>query len=346
MTQPCDPHVVLYDLGSASLDLIAVLCAADFFVTISEPDPSDAARMAEILARRLPDLHVPVSTTIDGPCDIFLCLLEQAAVGPVGALIVLLDGPTALACAPDPGSSVAIDLLDPRFVEISFGTAPQATQARALRFAKNLNVPTSVSTRRDVFAGAFLQDATLALVDQLLLVGTTPWELDEALEAAGFTEGVLKAQDHIGLEVAFARRRAAGTTLLVADRMVQEGRLGRSIGVGWYRYPGGGGAVIDPLMEDMVVEEARFAGIAPVALPLDQAAESLILGVINAAASLLDEGLKPGALDQIALHKLGLPDLVARGHAVGADVMVSKLQRLQAIDPILWAPSPAMHRFF
>ncbi len=334
-------HVVLYDLGSTSADLIHVLCKAGFPITVVEPDVNDAIRVRAVLGRRLPDLTIPVGTEIVGQCDVFLCWSRDAAKAPKGTLVVILDGPHALSALPDPNRTVAMDLLDPRLIEIALGAASIDRQREATAFAKALNVPSMQGTG-DAFAGTALQDAALAMVDRLLLVGVTPWELDEALEAAGFSEGLLKAQDHIGLEVAFARRRRTGTDLLVADRMVREGRLGRSIGVGWYRYPGGGGAVIDPLMEDMITEEARFAQIAQVAISSPDAAEALIVGAINAASYLLQENVSPEELDQLAFYRLGLPKITTRARMIGYTAMMQKLQRLQALDPDLWAPSPAL----
>lgn len=342
---PEDRHVALYGLGSGSMDLSVALDAAGFVITIVEPDPHDAERVRDLYARHVPQLDLalrpePVS------CDIFLCRSGCAGMAPVGTLIIVLDGPQTLLQLRDPVQCVAMDVLDPRFVEVVLGAADAATRARAQRFVERLGVPFALTTRGDAFAGTLLQDAALALVDRLLLAGTTPWELDEALEAMGFTQGLLKAQDHIGLDIAFARRRAAGTDLLVADRMVREGRLGRCVGVGWYRYPGGGGAVIDPLMEDMVVEEARFAGIEPTPLSDAEAAEALALGVINVAAPLLETDLPPQDLDRLALHKLGLPDMTRRARDFGLDKMVQRLEALQMIDADLWAPSPALGRFF
>lgn len=105
-------------------------------------------------------------------------------------------------------------------------------------------------------AVARLMARSHALVEELLLEGSNPWELDEALEAGGMAEGPCAMQDRIGLDVIKSTRTAP---FLVADRMVAEGRLGRKVGVGWFRYPGGGGAVIDPLVEDLIREEAHFA---------------------------------------------------------------------------------------
>ena len=345
MTVPAHRHVVLYDLGTASADLIQALCKSGFSVSVIEPDPDDAARVGAVLGRRLPHLDMRVDSDVLGQCDVFICGANDAGQAPGRALVIVLNGPQALSGIPDSARTVAMDLLDPRLVEISFGRASADARSRAVEFAKTLNVP-FMQSRGDAFAGAVLQDAALALVDRLLLVGVTPWELDEALEDAGFTEGLLKAQDHIGLDVAFARRRAAGTDLLVADRMVREGRLGRSIGVGWYRYPGGGGAVIDPLMEDMIVEEARFARIDPMPLSASDAADALIVGVMNAASGLLQSGVTQQELDQLVFYKLGLPEMTLRAQAAGHKAVTQQLRNLQAIDPQLWAPSPALSLLF
>jgi len=338
VTAPVHRHVVLYDLGTASADLIHVLSKAVLTVSVIEHDPDDATRVGAVLGRRLPDLELRVDSAGPMHCDVFVCHAVDAGQAPQGALVVVLD-------VTDPAHAVSIDLLDPRLVEISFGNACADTSRMAVEFVKSLNVP-FMQSRGEAFAGTVLQDAALALVDRLLLVGVTPWELDEALEDAGFSEGLLKAQDHIGLDVAFARRRAAGTDLLVADRMVREGRLGRSIGVGWYRYPGGGGAVIDPLMEDMIVEEARFSRIEQMPLTAAEAADALIVGVMNAASGMLQSGVTPQELDQLAFYKLGLPDITARARSMGQAALEQRLRDLQAIHPTLWAPSPALSLLF
>jgi len=345
VTAPAHRHVVLYDLGTASADLIHILYRAGFTVSVIEPDPDDAARVGAVLGRRLPDLELCVDSGVSMHCDVFVSRAADAGQAPSGALGVVLDGPQALDGLTDPTRAVAMDLLDPRLVEISFGSACADARRMAVAFVKSLNVP-FMQSKGDAFAGTVLQDAALALVDRLLLVGVTPWELDEALEDAGFSEGLLKAQDHIGLDVAFARRRAAGTDLLVADRMVREGRLGRSIGVGWYRYPGGGGAVIDPLMEDMIVEEARFARIDQMPVTAAGAADALIVGVMNAASGMLQSGVTPQELDQLAFYKLGLPDITARARSMGQAALEQRLRDLQAVHPTLWAPSPALSLLF
>lgn len=337
------PHVVLYKLGISAGDLIGALGRAQIPVMVVEPDPVDAMRVGEILRRQLPGTVFAVQRDLPKVCDFFLCRANAAGQAPADALVVLTDGPDGLAGAAATARTVAMDISDPHFVEIAMGEASATMRARALTLLQDIGADFVISDRGGAFAGTALQDIALALADRLLLAGTTPWELDEALEDAGFTQGLLKAQDQVGLDAAFARRRAAGTSLLVNDRMVREGRLGRSVGVGWYRYPGGGGAVIDPLMEDMAVEEAHFAGIKPTVLTDAAAADALILGLLNAAADLCaDKRMTITEIDRISHYKLGLPGLARRLEKIGVKALQSRLTELQRIDTALWKPSSAL----
>jgi 3-hydroxyacyl-CoA dehydrogenase len=105
-----------------------------------------------------------------------------------------------------------------------------------------------------------LENAFWLACDDLLFTHTNPWELDEALKNFGFGIGPCEVMDHVGLINVHARDGAHASAIL--PRMVTEGRVGKIGGVGFYRYPGGGGAVIDPLIEDLILEEAWFAKVA------------------------------------------------------------------------------------
>lgn len=103
-----------------------------------------------------------------------------------------------------------------------------------------------------------LQDKFWRVCERVLYRHANPWELDEALVAWGYSIGPCEAQDLVGLDVVLQARQGADVTP-VLPRMVAEGRMGKRYGWGYYRYPGGGGAVIDPLIEDLICEEAWFA---------------------------------------------------------------------------------------
>ena len=110
-----------------------------------------------------------------------------------------------------------------------------------------------------------LQTAFWLACDALIWRYCAPWELDDALMSWGYGLGPCAAQDLVGLDAVLAARQGAGSPVLY--RMVSEGRQGKSAGWGYYRYPGGGGAVVDPLIEDLINEEAWFARMDRADLP-------------------------------------------------------------------------------
>ncbi|WP_299860983.1 3-hydroxyacyl-CoA dehydrogenase family protein [uncultured Roseobacter sp.] len=159
-----------------------------------------------------------------------------------------------------------------------------------------------------------LTDGLYAAADQLLMQSTNPWELDAAMTDFGFPTGVCEGQDDVGLDAILQRQNAASrshevTFSPILPRMVAEGRLGRKVGVGWYRYPGGGGLVIDPLVEDLLREEAWFAGITRVELRDEQILQRLVAGIVLAALDLMTTG---GAhltarVNHLSISALGFP---------------------------------------
>ncbi|NRB03440.1 MAG: hypothetical protein HRU30_09255, partial [Rhodobacteraceae bacterium] len=91
------------------------------------------------------------------------------------------------------------------------------------------------------FSGQALLDAYQWAADILLTYHSTPWEIDEAMEDGGWGQGACLRQDQEGLEKAYHRRRSRQgdprvCQVAAVDRAVKEGRLGRQIGWGWYRY--------------------------------------------------------------------------------------------------------------
>lgn len=155
-----------------------------------------------------------------------------------------------------------------------------------------------------------LTDGLYAAADQLLMQATNPWELDAAMTDFGFVMGVCAAQDDVGLDHVLQRRQNVSGPFgpgfsPILPRMVSEGRLGRKLGVGWYRYPGGGGLVIDPLVEDLLREEAWFAGVTRVELSDKEMLHRMVAGIILPALHLMaTEGPQ---VDQLSISVLGFP---------------------------------------
>ena len=159
------------------------------------------------------------------------------------------------------------------------------------------------------FVASRLSSKLYETLDDLLLEGTLPYEVDEALTKFGFQIGPYEAQDLAGLDGSFYERKQANKTLLISDRLVQEGRLGKKVGVGWYRYPGGGGTVVDPLLEDLIVEEARFAKIERRQITDQEIVSRVVSTLTDEAAYILENSIAPSAcdLDKLSIEALQFP---------------------------------------
>lgn len=156
---------------------------------------------------------------------------------------------------------------------------------------------------------ARIEDTTEALIYD----GVTPQDFDAALAEFGFDLPPCAAWDARGLDGAYQRHRREDMTdtrrfpLPILDRMVPEGRLGRKAGVGWYRYPGNEGRVEDPLVEDLVREEAHFHRHEQPGHTQDLLRRLTLLSLIDVAAELLAEGTDPALIDLVSITALGFP---------------------------------------
>jgi len=191
--------------------------------------------------------------------------------------------------------------------------------------------------------------------DFLLMDGAVPWEIDEAMVAFGYAMGPFEVGDLSGLDIGYANRRRLDATrdparryVPIADRMVQEGRLGRKAGVGWYRYPGGGGKVVDPLIEDLIAEEAHFAKVTRREIGAEEVVERLLLAMINEAADILGEGIARSArdIDLVTVFGYGFPrwrgGLMHYADSIGVAGIVRKIRALEAQDPVIWKLSATL----
>ncbi|MFW2541949.1 FAD-dependent oxidoreductase [Primorskyibacter sp. 2E107] len=188
--------------------------------------------------------------------------------------------------------------------------------------------------------------------DTVFMDGSTPWEVDEAMVEFGYAMGPYEAQDLSGLDIAFANRRRQDATrdpdrryIPIADRMVELGKLGRKTGAGWYRYPGGNGKVEDPIVADLALEEAHFAGRSRTDYAAEEIRERLLLAMINEACDILHEGIAASArdIDLVTVFGYGFPrwrgGLMHYADTLGVAWIVARLRALEAEDALVWAPS-------
>jgi 3-hydroxyacyl-CoA dehydrogenase len=301
-------RVVFLGGSVRALELSVALARGGTDVWLVEPDPHDAERLTSILARA--DARVRVSATMpDAPIGLICDAAGELAPPPEDRL-----APTAR-LTPGPGADMVLDLHRlpdlPPLLEIGLSGALPDTLPRALAAA--LGACLALRTGTGPSPAARLQGALWRTADDLVLRGAVPWEIDEDMEDAGFAIGPYAAQDQDGLDRALDLRRllAPADCNPILPRAHAEGRIGRALGWGWYRYPGGGGRVIDPLIEDLAREEARFARIAPDPMPRAAILARLQQVMIAEMQALAQDGVSPGAIALAARLGLGWPQKLA-----------------------------------
>lgn len=308
--------LVLAGLDAGAVVLARAAVAAGLPVVVVEEDAHDAERVQATLGKA--GVVVPVRTVADpaGQAEVVVAgpsfdaaSLKRLVAG-CGARAVGLTGPHTEARASGP-LSVGLSLhhvpggrLLLEVVAVD-GTAERAAE-RLMALARRLRLD-AIRTRG---AGAMLWAAWMDAADGLILEGAAPWEVDEALTEAGFSIGPFELEDLAGLDLRHASRLARGGAFRgLAEHAAAEGRLGKKSGVGWYRYPGGGGAVIDPLVEDLVRHEAHFGGIEARSHSAQELRDRMIAALREAARAVRDRGLveDPCDTDRLAVAALGYP---------------------------------------
>lgn len=182
----------------------------------------------------------------------------------------------------------------------------------------------------------------------LLQEGVRMEEIDRAMTDWGFPVGPITLYDEVGLDVAqkagkimaaaFSERM--GTPPSVVDRMVEDGRLGRKNGKGFYTFDGEG--------KKGGPDEAVYAligGPAKKEMPRAEIQERLALVMVNEAVRTLEEGVLRSARDGDvgAVFGIGFPPF--RGGPFwyvdqeGAAAVLERMRALEARHGTRFAPA-------
>ncbi|NDI02604.1 MAG: 3-hydroxyacyl-CoA dehydrogenase, partial [Rhodobacteraceae bacterium] len=243
-----------------------------------------------------------------------------------------------------------------RLLEVVHGEATSdRTLSTAYAIAKKLRKVPVLAGVCDGFIGNRILARYREAADTILMDGSTPWDVDEAMVNFGYAMGPYEAQDLSGLDIAYANRRRQDATrdpnrryIPISDRMVDEGRLGKKVGVGWYRYPGGKGRVDDPLIEDLIREEAHFSKVTRTEISEAEIQEQLLLAMINEASDILGEGIAHSAaeIDLVSVLGYGFPrwrgGLMHYADELGVPNIVNRITKLAETDQVAWKLSDVL----
>ena len=342
--------------GAAGADIASALRDAGLRVTLAEADAEGAGGRVD--APSSPDGSAETRLVIVANDDGIDVLRGLDHALPSDAVLATTSGgglDEVARSLSDPSRLVGLRFHAPapaaRLVEIVRGPAT-ADRALATGFAlaRRLGTVAVLAETGDASIGDRIRARYHEAAGVVLLRGSTPWEVDEAMVAFGFDMGPFEAEDLSGLDVAQAGRRTrAGRPDPVADRMAELGKLGRAAGAGWYRYPGGGGKVDDPIVADLAIEEARLAGIERTDYREAEIQDRLVLAMVNEAAAVLDEGIarNAGDVDLVTVLGLGFPrwrgGALHHADTLGAAEIVRRLRALEGEDAA-YAPAPLLMR--
>ena len=203
-----------------------------------------------------------------------------------------------------------------RLLEIVNGakTAPEVL-ATAMALSKKINKVGAVSGVCFGFIGNRMLESYGEEVQAMLLEGTTPAELDAALEQWGWAMGLCAVMDLAGIDVGWRIRKEHKLSderrrlYAVTDAIAEKGRWGQKTGAGYYKYGEDRKRMSDPEIVAMYRAEAAQQGIEPRnGIPADEIAERSLLRLINTGAQILDEGIayRASDLDTIYLNGYGM----------------------------------------
>jgi 3-hydroxyacyl-CoA dehydrogenase/enoyl-CoA hydratase/3-hydroxybutyryl-CoA epimerase len=227
------------------------------------------------------------------------------------------------------------------------------TSARALvtavRFGKQMGKTVIVVADRPGFWVNRILSPYLNEAGFLLEEGTPIEVIDRAMTKYGFPVGPVTLLDEVGLDVAqkagkvmyhaFGERLRPSTVL---GRMIEDGRLGRKAGKGFYQYADGKKGEVDQNVYGVLGIQSKD-GAAPTLIE-----QRLIYSMLNEAAMAVSEGVvrSPRDGDIGAIYGIGFPPF--RGgplrciDRLGATRVVEVLQGLQAEYGERFAPAPAL----
>ncbi len=219
--------------------------------------------------------------------------------------------------------------------------------ATAMRMAKVMGKVPVLSRRCAGFIANRIMSRRGAQADALILEGSTPQDIDNALTDFGFAMGHFQMMDLVGLDV--VSRDA--TERSVSGDLVNLGRLGRKKNGGYYDYDESRRATSSPIVARVIADVAASRGVENAgALGAEDILARLLYPVVNEAAKLLEEGvaLRASDIDVAAVLGYSWPTFTGGpmfwADTVGLSKIVTTLRALESKYGEAFSPSPLLEK--
>ncbi|WJG10743.1 3-hydroxyacyl-CoA dehydrogenase NAD-binding domain-containing protein [Aliiglaciecola sp. LCG003] len=153
--------------------------------------------------------------------------------------------------------------------------------------------------------------------NRLLLEGASPEHVDKIIYDFGMPMGPFTMGDMAGLDIGYFVRQSRHEFIsqdpsycVVANRLVEDGRVGLKVGKGVYLYePGNRKPIPDPKVLEVAKQEAQKLDIEQREHSEQEILERCIFPLINEGARILEEGIaaKSSDIDVIYVYGYGFP---------------------------------------
>jgi 3-hydroxyacyl-CoA dehydrogenase len=191
---------------------------------------------------------------------------------------------------------------------------------------------------------------------EVVLEGSTPWEVDQALQGFGMAMGPYRMYDVVGVDLGWRSRQLAGVgrgepIVWLDNKLCEMDRFGQKSGHGFYKYEKGSRqAMHDPETDMLAREVAEEAGYTPRDVGADEIVERCILALVNEGARILDEGFAESAedIDRVYLYGYGFPaergGPMSYADSLGLNEVLKQLRELEASKGEFWKPAEGLVR--
>ena len=261
-----------------------------------------------------------------------------------------------------PASVIGLHFFSPaqvmRLVEIVRGRATATgVLATALALAKRLGKVGVAVRNGPGFVGNRMMFPYMYEAQFLVEDGATPEQVDRVLTEWGMAMGIFAVDDMGGLDVAWRVRQElhqfeqpGARRPVVADTLVEMGRLGQKTGKGWYRYGDDRTPIPDPEVLALIERAAAAAGIARRPIGDEEIFERALYSLINEGARVLDEGIALRAADIDVIYVTGYGFPAYRG---GPMFCADRIGLANILDRVAgfhrefgerWRPAPLLER--
>ncbi|MEP7704694.1 3-hydroxyacyl-CoA dehydrogenase NAD-binding domain-containing protein [Paraglaciecola sp. 25GB23A] len=153
--------------------------------------------------------------------------------------------------------------------------------------------------------------------NRLMLEGASPEHVDKIIYDFGMPMGPFTMGDMAGQDIGYFVRQSRQKFIkhdpsycIIADKLVEQGRVGLKVGKGAYLYAEGSRTPIpDPAVAEIAKQEADRLGIKQRKISEQEILERIIFPLINEGALILEEGIaaKSSDIDVIYVYGYGFP---------------------------------------